>query len=219
MDNGEVIYYSDAATKLKFIRKPIDKNGIHPDWDKYYVAEDNRADLFKSSKKGIYRLGYVDKNGTLTYFDFLSKYGLYQSSKYGIYRAVVYSEKIRNWVSMDLMPTQKLICFDLARAYKKVTNDRDKAIYQAALTSISIAIGGYSSTTFYGITQSHYNGYYAGYNWTGAGVHQHIGYAETYNYDYLARGAVQLLNSAFSANATVEKVRDAIEKNQCGFDL
>lgn len=219
VDEGEIIYYSDASTTLKFIRKPIAKKGIHSDWDKYYVSENNQADIFKSSKQGIYRFGYVDANGTLNYFDFIPKFRLYQSTKYGIYRAAAYRDKARKWIAMDYIPTKKLICFDLARAYNKVTNNRDSALTHAALSGILIAIGGHSKTRVSGTTQSNYNGYYAGRNWTGTGTHVHTGYAKTYDYSYLARGALLLLDTAFSTNASVENIRSAIKQNQCGFDV
>jgi ribosomal protein S18 len=217
-DESDVVYYSDDEVKLKFLKQSVPK-GTHPDFDLYYVSDNNMASLFKSSKKGLYRIGGADVNGGSKYADFQSLFGLYQSTKEGVYRAVAYSLKARKWAAIDSIPTKKLICFDLARAYDKTTNNKNRAVTQAALDGILMALGGFSATTFSGVAQSNYNGYYAGHNWSGTGTHEFSGYAKTYDYSYLAQGAVHVLDTVFKENATVNDILIAIQEQQCSFEL
>jgi hypothetical protein len=217
-DQGDTIYYSDAAVKLKFLKQPMPKVEVHPDWDGYYRSDNNKMDILKSSKKGLYRLGFI-ADGVTNTFEFLPLFGLYQSTKIGLYRAVAYNDKARKWVAVDAIPTKTLICLDLARAYDKATNYRNQAVTQAALNGILLALGGVSTTTFSGTVQSKYDGYYAGYNLSVTGTDKYTGYAKTYDYSYLALGAVGLLDTVFKENATVDQITIAIQQQQCGFDL
>ena len=108
---------------------------------------------------------------------------------------------------------------DLAQAYDTATNYRNKAVTQAALNGILLALGGVSTTTFSGTVQSKYNGYYAGYNFSGTDTDKFTGYAKTYDYSYLAQGAIGVLDAVFKGNATVDQITVAIQQQKCGFDL
>ncbi len=192
---------------------------VHADWDTYYVSKDEKVAIFKSTKKGRYRFAFTDKNGVLNYWEFIPMASGFQSTQNGSYRALMYYPETRKWYTFDYLPTKKLICFDLARAYDTATNARNQELTKAAFTGIAIALGGYSTSIFSGTAQSNYSGYYAGESWSGTGTHQYTGYAQTYNYAYLAAGAVGVINAAFKANAPVNSIRAAMEQQKCGFEL
>ncbi len=121
-DNGAVVAYKDAAVDLLFRQRPLPA-GVDKMWDTYFTTDDDRYGLFRSQAVGAYRFGYVDaKTGKLLSFDFQPlSWGL-QSSRYGIYRGIGYHLVLREWMVIDFLPTQKLICFDLARAYDVVAD-------------------------------------------------------------------------------------------------
>jgi hypothetical protein len=219
MDKGDHIEYSDADYSSTFGKQALPKTGVHADWNAHYVAKDGKADIFKSSKKGTYRFSYMDKDGALNYWDFTPMASGFQSTKTGSYRGLMYYPELRKWYTFDYLPTKKLICFDLAKAYDAATNARNQELTKAAFTGIAIALGGYSTATFSGAAQTAYSGYYAGEYWSGTGTTQYSGYAQTYDYSYLAVGAVNLINSAFKSNAPVQNIRAAIEQQQCDFNL
>jgi len=219
-DKGDVIEYSDANKTIKFLKRPMPNVEIHPDWDAYNLSEDNRYGLYKSNKNHrTYRLFFNDENGMENQLDFMPMVSGLQSSQYGLYRAIMYLPKYRKWYTFDFIPTKKLICFDLARAYDNATNARNQELIRAALSAILIALGGVNRTTFTGSAQSSYNGYYGGKHWSGIGSHRFTGYARTYDYGYLSFAAVNYLNTAFKADASVDKIKTAIQQQQCGFDL
>ena len=107
----------------------------------------------------------------------------------------------------------------LGESLRYSTNYRNKAVTQAALNGILLALGGVSTTTFSGTVQSKYNGYYAGYNFSGTDTDKFAGYAKTFDYSYLALGAIGVLDTVFKGNATVDQITVAIQQQQCGFDL
>lgn len=218
-DKGEYIEYSDADYSSIFKKRPMPNTDVHTDWDTYYIAEDEKVAIFKSTKKGIYRFGFTDENGALNYWEFIPMASGFQSTQKGSYRALMYYTETRKWYTFDYLPTKKLICFDLARAYDTATNARNQELTRAAFTGIAIALGGYSTSTFSGTAQSDYSGYYAGENWSGTGTHQYTGYAKTYNYAYLAAGAAGVIDAAFKTNAPINNIRAAMEQQQCEFEL
>ena len=220
-DKGDVIFYSDANETFKLLKRPMLSGEIHSDWDAYYLSEDGRYGLLRSAKKGTYtyRLFFNDPDGLENRLDFMPMAQAFQSSQYGTYLGIMYSPIYRKWYMYDYIPTKKLICFDLARAYDTATNARKQELTRAALTGLAIALGGYSRTTFRGRARSSYNGYYARNNWSGMRSPRFTGYARTYNYSYLAFGVAHFIDTAFKANATVDNVIAAIQQQQCGFDV
>ena len=83
---------------------------------------------------------------------------------------------------------------------------------EAALRDILIALAGYSSVSFTGTAQSNYSGYYSGTSTT-----TYYGYAQVYDYRYLAVGAADLLNTIFAGKAALGDIENAMRQQNCGF--
>ena len=185
VDNDPTLHYKDAAIDI-VLRRRLLPTGTHADFDAFFVTDDDRYGIFRSSSRAIYRFSFIDADTREPHiFEFRpAGWGL-QSTKYGSYRGVGYVPKLQEWFVHDFLPTQKLICFDLARAYEATAKAADRAVSQAVLRVIVMALGGYSTATFSGVGQSTYAGYY-----TGRSTTNYTGYAQVYDYRYLAAGAV-----------------------------
>jgi len=218
-DKGDVINYEDAGMKLVFHKRENYIGEKNKNWDSIFLTKDEKYGVLRSLKKGSYKLFFRGTDGKEYALDFLPISSGLQSMKLGGYRGIVYYPQYKSWYLFDYLPTKKLICLDLARAYDKATTARDGEMTKAAFSAIALALGGFSTTTYTGATMSSYSGYYANQYWTGTGVHQQTIYAQTYDYGYLAIGTVNLLNSIFNGNASIGVIKNAMEQQQCGFNL
>lgn len=218
VDNGSTVTYADPAVPEKVFRKQPLPSGTDPSWDGYFVSEDTKYGIFRSLTNGIYRLGFVELGtNRLLSWDFQPLGFGFQSTKHGMYRGGGYDLRLQQWFIYDFIPTQKLICFDLARAYDAAANDARRATTHAALQTIIAALAGYSRASISGIGQSTYNGYYAGNSLVASGVTTYSGYAQTYDYRYLAAGASNLLDTIFRNAGTLSDIKAAMQQQQCGF--
>jgi hypothetical protein len=213
VDNDPTLHYKDAAIDIVLRRRSL-PTGTHADFDADFVTDDDRYRILRSSLRGIYRLIWIDANTREPHiFDFKpATWGL-QSTKYGSYLGVVYVPKLQEWFVYDFIPTQRLICFDLARAYEATAKAADRAVSQAALRGIVMALAGYSTTTFSGVGST-YTGYYTGLSTT-----NYTGYAQVYDYRYLAAGAVSLLDTVFAGSAARDDIENAMRQQNCGFEF
>jgi hypothetical protein len=219
-DQGTTLTYKDASVPLTaFEEQPMPPN-IHPDFDAFFLTKDTKYGILRSLKKGTYRLLWQEEGTKSVHtFDFRPlAYGL-QSTTLGLYRGVVYNPQLQEWMVEDFIPTQKLICFDIARAYDTASSKANRETTRAALQAILTAIAGYSTTSFSGTGQSTYSGYYAGYSLTGTGTSSYSGYAQTYDYRYLAAGASSLLDTIFQGSATLDNIKAAAQQQNCELEF
>ncbi len=214
-DSDSLVHYTDTSAKIEFKRAELPPNS-HADWDKYYVDDNFRYGLSKSSKKGLYALSFTSVAGEQVQIDFMPVMYGYQSTQKGAYRAIWYLTSMKIFYIYDFLPTKKLICLDLARVYDKALGARNKAVAQAVLKGILIAIGGFAEATYAGTSTTTYNGYYSGQNWTATGTSYNSGYAQAYDYSYLASGAINVLDAIFKGNASLDQIESALEYHGCG---
>jgi len=212
VDNGASIHYKDSVTDITLLPHPLPATPP-PGFDALFITADDRYGMFRSLSSGIYRFYFLDaKTKQPHIFDFLPLAFGFQSTQKGGYRGVIYNPNIRQWLVHEFLPTRKLICFDLARAYEATGNAANRAVSEAALRGILVALAGYSTATFSGTAQSTYSGYYSGSSTT-----SYSGYAQVYDYRYLAAGTVDLLNTVFAGKAALSEIEDAMRQQNCGF--
>jgi hypothetical protein len=83
-----------------------------------------------------------DVDGAENFLDFEPMtYGL-QSTKIGYYKGVGYRAGLKKWITVDYVPTKKLIFLDLTKNYDTATNNRNQSITNAAVMALAIAAGG-----------------------------------------------------------------------------
>jgi len=214
-DEGQTVNYKDTAVEISFKKNEMPPN-THSDWDHYYVDDERRYALFKSIKHASYQLAFITTSGEEVSFDFIPRFYGLQSSLYGSYRGIFYVPLIKKFYMYDFIPTKYMICFDLARAYNSAASSYNEQVTQAAIKALILSAGGSSTTSYVGMSNSTYNGYYSGNNLTAMGTTMHSGYASTYDYSYMAAGTIMLLDSIFKGNATLDQIETAMKFNECG---
>jgi len=214
IDNDSTVRYRDIGTDILLHRRPLQPD-MHADYDALFVTDDDRYGIARSRAKGLYRFFFTSADtGQLQTFDFRPVAWGLQSIRAGTYLGVVYDLRNRQWRVVQFLPTQKLICFDLARAFEATAKAADHALSQAALRGILVALAGYSTATFSGVGQASYSGYYSGHST----IH-YSGYAQVYDYRYLAAGAVNVLDAAFAGRAAVGEIEDAMRRQRCELEF
>lgn len=215
--DGNYINYSDANKELTLIKEASMPSSAHDSWDELYYSLDKRYGMYRDIEKGVYKFFLVGKGGQLWQYEFVPKIEMLKSYSKGVYRlAVVSQDKV---LAYDFLPTKNFICADLIKQYASVRKRQGEAIAKTVLLGLIQSYTSYSVTTYSGSSTSSYSGVYSDSfgrgSWSGYGSSYYSGYSQTYDYSFIGDRAKDILDIAFSPNATIENIEAALINNGC----
>lgn len=214
--DSTLIEYSDSNKTITFnkVQRPV---GGSSDWDELYHSEDKAYGLFRSIKKSVYRLWYIDASGNLWQYDFVPKFELSKSTSKGVYRLAEVSQS--KAVAFDFLPTKNFICADLIKQYASIRQRQGQELAKTIILGLLQAYTSYSVTAYSGTSRSSYRGVYndswGSGSWSGYGTNYYSGYSRTYDYSFIGDRTKDLLDIAFNPNAGIENIKTAMRANGC----